>query len=203
MLPILHNTHVFTLAELLLALSIAVLTVGVVYAIYVHQVKSQIVQEDIIAMYQDVRAAWDLLVSEIRMAGYDPRGVNRDHDSLNNFDGIHAEGKELHLQADLNGNGRLTDANERIVYVFDEKTNTLRRRTGRGGRQSVVENIQSFKFELLNRQGQGARSPSEIRLVAFSITGQTAHRDKTYPENNGYRTFTLRSRVVPRNLLGS
>lgn len=200
MFPILRQTRGFTLAELLVALSMSVLTLGVVYAIYAHQVKSQIVQEDIIAMQQDVRAAWDLLTREIRMAGYDPRGVNRDHHSSNNFDGIHAEGKELHLQADLNGNGRLTDANERIVYVFDEKTRTLRRRTGRGGRQPVVENIQSFKFELLNHHGEPALSASEVRLVSFSITGQTAHRDETYPENNGYRTFTLRSRVVPRNL---
>lgn len=189
-----------TLPELMVALAISMVTLAAIYTIHVMEVKNQLVQEDVVAMQQNARAAMDLISRELRMGGYDPRGVNRDAISSNDFIGVAYHPTQLHIQSDWNGNGTPTDPNESIVYLHDPKTLTLRRRTGRGGRQPVAEHIESFTFQYLDGQGQPTMSSASIRAIEIGITARTEHPDLRYPQNNGYRTFTLNTRVTPRNL---
>ena len=142
----------------------------------------------------------DLMSRELRMAGYDPMGVNQDSRSSNDFLGVAYHPSQLHIQSDLNGNGLLTDSNETIVFLLDEATSTLRRQVGGSGRQPVAPHIQSLGIQYFDELGVGTSDSKRIRLVELTLTAQTEHLDPTYPKNNGYRTFTLRSRVVPRNL---
>ena len=194
------NQRGVTLVELLIALALGLLTVGAVYAVYLEQVKRQIVHEDVLAMQQTARAALDMMAREIRMAGYDPMGVNRDVDSSNDFHGLTYHPTELHIRTDLNGNGRPTDSKESIVYLYDNKTSTLRRKVGKGGRQPVAEHIEAFTFSYRDALGHSTTHAPSIRAVDVQVTARTAHADRQHPENEGYRTFTLRSRIVPRNL---
>ncbi len=189
-----------TLAELLVALGISTVILGAIYTVYLTQTKTQIVQEDVVGMQQEIRAALNLLVRELRMAGYDPRGVNADNDPTNDFEGIVYNPFHLHIQADLSGNGNLSEANESIQYSHDTTTLTLRRRTGRGGWQPLADQVQAFSVEYFDQDGQPTTTSAHIRTVELTITAQTAHVDPRYPKNNGRRTFTLRSRVQPRNL---
>ena len=71
----------------------------------------------------------------------------------------------------------------------------------------VFQNIQAFTFSYLNSNGalvDGSSNPApssaDIREVSVKITVRAAYPDPTYPENNGYRTLTLQSRVTPRDL---
>ena len=194
------NQRGVTLTELLIALALGLFTIGAVYAVHLNQVKRQIVQEDVLAMQQTARAALDMMTREIRMAGYDPRGVNRDADPSNDFHGISYHPTELHVQADLNGNGVLTDSKESIVYLYDDSTSTLRRKVGRGGRQPVAEDIESFTFSYRDALGHPTTHTPSIRGVDVEVTSRPSHADGQSPENGSYRTFTLRSRVTPRNL---
>ena len=194
------NQKGVTLTELLIALALGLFTVGAVYAVHLHQVKRQIVQEDVLAMQQTARAALDMMAREIRMAGYDPMGVNRDVDPSNDFHGLTDHPTELHIRADLNGNGVLTDSKESIVYLYDDATSTLRRKVGRGGRQPMAEHIEALTFSYRDALGHPTTHTPSIRAVDVQVTARTAHPDSQYPENEGYRTFTLRSRIVPRNL---
>lgn len=196
----LTNQTGVTLTELLIALALGLFTIGAVYSVYLDQVKKQIVQEDVLAMQQTARAAMDMMAREIRMAGYDPMGVNRDSVSSNDFYGLRYHPAELHVRADLNGNGVPTDSNESIVYLYDDSTSTLRRKAGRGGRQPVAEHIESFAFSYRDALGHPTTHVPSIRAVDVQVTARAAHADSQYPENEGYRTFTLRSRIVPRNL---
>jgi len=189
-----------TLTELIVALAMGLITVAAVYSVYVVHVKQQTRQEDLIAMQQNARAAMDLMTRELRMAGYDPMGLNIDHSSSNDFWGVGAHNEELHIKSDLDGNGVLTDSNESIVFLYDASTLTLRRKVGRGGRQPVAEHIRSLFFRYFDRHGTPTTNPKAIRMVELILTAQTEHPDPRYHENNGFRTFTLRSRVVPRNL---
>ena len=193
------NQRGITLTELLIALALGLFTVGAVYAVHLNQVKRQIVQEDVLAMQQTARAALDMMTREIRMAGYDPMGVNRDADPSNDFHGLSYHPTELHVRADLNGNGVTTDSNESIVYLYDDAKSTLRRKLGRSG-QPVAEDIESFTFSFRDALGHPTTHTPSIRVVDVQVTARSAHADSQYPENEGHRTFTLRSRIVPRNL---
>ena len=195
------NQRGVTLTELLIALALGLLTIAAVYGVHLNQVKRQIVQEDVLAMQQTARAALDMMAREIRMAGYDPMGVNRDAVSSNDFYGLGYHPTELHVRADLNGNGVLTDSKESIVYLYDDSTSTLRRKVGMGGRQPMAEHIETFTFSYRDALGHPTTHAPSIRAVDVQVTARAAHADSQYPENEGYRTFTLRSRIVPRNLL--
>lgn len=93
----------------------------------------------------------------------------------------------------------LTESNESILYVYDAATHTIRRNAG-GGKQPVAENMDDFTFVYLDGGGQPTVESANIRQVELVITARTARPDSRYPANQGYRTFTLRSRVTPRNL---
>ena len=196
----LTNQRGVTLTELLIALALGLFTIGAVYSVHLNQVKKQIVQEDVLAMQQTARAALDMMAREIRMAGYDPMGVNRDSVSSNDFHGLSYHPTELHVRADLNGNGVPTDSKESIVYLYDDSTSTLRRKVGKGGRQPMAEHIESFAVSYRDALGHPTTHAPSIRAVDVQITARAAHTDSQYPENEGYRTFTIRSRIVPRNL---
>lgn len=197
------NQKGVTLTELLIALALGLFTIAAVYGVHLNQVKRQIVQEDVLAMQQTARAALDMMAREIRMAGYDPMGVNRDAVSSNDFHGLSYHPTELHVRADLNGNGVLTspkNPNESIVYLYDDSTSTLRRKVGKGRRQPVAEHIKAFTFSYRDALGHPTAHAPSIRAVDVQVTAQSAHADSHYPKNGGYRTLTLRSRVVSRNL---
>ncbi len=207
-----------TLTELLVAMAVSLITIGAVYGVHLLQVRQQVVQEDVSAMQQTARAALDMMVREIRMAGYDPLGRNRDADPSNNFHGIICHPTELQIRADLNGNGTLINVgailnsdgsiavresrnpHETIVYLHDDSTFTLRRKVGQGGRQIVAEHIESLDFTCLDVLGRPTAHAPDVRAVAVQVTARAEHADNRYPEHDGYRTLTLRSRVVPRNL---
>ena len=189
----------FTLIEVLLALALSSLTIGAIYSLYVSQVKSQVVRENILDMQQQARAALDLVSRELKMAGYDPRGVNRDQLRGNNFYGVTVDSTHLIIKADLDGNGIPTNSNESIVFSHDSSTLTLRRNTG-GGRQPLGENIEAFSVKYFDGEGNPTTQSEHVRQVELSVTTRTEKSDPHYPQNGGYRNLTLHTRVTPRNL---
>lgn len=193
------NQRGVTLTELMVALVMGLATVAAVYSVHLIQVKQRILQEDVMAMQQNARAAMDLMTRELRMAGFDPMGVNRDGSVSNDFPGVDYHPTELQIKSDLNGNGLLTDSNESIVFLYDASTLTLRRKVGRG-RQPLAEHIQSLALKYFDQRGAPTTDSTNIRMIEVALTAQTEHADSQYSQNEGHRTFTLRSRVTPRNL---
>lgn len=181
-----------------MALGLSLLTVNVVYALYIQELKAQGVREQILDMQQQARVVVDLVTREIMMAGYDPRGVNRDTDLTNDFEGITYDPEKLSIKADLNGNGSISDANESIVFVYDATTHMLRRNTG-GGNQPFGEDIEAFVVDYLDQGGNPTTNSKAIRQVRISVTARTSRPDPQYAKNGGYRTVTLHSRITMRN----
>ena len=184
---------------MVLALGLSALTIGVIYQVYLSQIRARAVRESSLDMQQQARVAMDLVVRELQMAGFDPRGVNRDSLKGNDFWGVTFDSSQLTIKADLDGNGVLTDSNESIVFSHDPETMSLRRNTG-GGRQPLGENIEEFFVKYFDSEGQITTRSEDIRQVEVSITARTATADPQYPHNNGYRKITLQTRVTPRNL---
>ena len=133
------NSHGFSLIELLVAMAIfAVLMASVTMAFHTQQ-QSQVREQMVLEMQQNVRGALQLMEREIRMAGYDPTvvwgtdGVDNDgDDDIDESDeaqndlaaalGITmAQTFELRFGMDLNGDRDLGESNERIAYGFANK----------------------------------------------------------------------------------
>jgi type IV pilus assembly protein PilW len=62
----------FTLVELLVAMALSSIILGIIYATYQAQLKSQVTQQQVVEMQQNARAAMFAMEREFRLAGYDP-----------------------------------------------------------------------------------------------------------------------------------
>lgn len=181
----------FTLIELLVVLSIQGILLAAVATSFTGQITAYDLQEQLNAMQQTARAAVTLVIREARTAGYDPAGAG--------VAGLTYHPARLIIAADHNGDGDVSDANERVAYSHDAGRMRLRRDTGGGG-QPVAEDVQDFTVEHLDAAGNATTVAAEIRRVRITVTARTSKRDPRYPLNGGYRTHTLRSVVTPANL---
>jgi len=181
----------FTLIELLVVLSIQGILLAAVVTSFTGQITAYDLQEQLNGMQQTARAAMSLVIREARTAGYDP--------ARSGSAGLSYHPARLSIVADHNGDGDVSDANERVVYFHDPGRLRLKRDTGGGG-QPVAEDVQDFTVEYLDAAGNATTVAAEIRRVRITVTARTGKRDPRYPLNGGYRTHTLRSVVTPANL---
>lgn len=75
------NRHGFTLVEILVALVISSLLATAIYSFFIGQHHAYTVQDQVIEMEQNARAAMDMIRKELRMAGYHAMG----DDLINNL----------------------------------------------------------------------------------------------------------------------
>lgn len=190
----------FTLIELLIALVIASLLLAGVYDFYISQSKVHSVREEVAAMHQNARIGMALMTRELRMAGYDPSG--------NAGAGIvTATQHAIRITIDLNEDEDVLDENEDITYSLYDSGNDgdldLGRKPGGGSRDPAAENFERLELTYTLADGSTSTAPidvSQIRMIHITMTARTAKPDPTYPQNGGYRTYTLRSIITPRNL---
>lgn len=71
-----NNKKGFTLIELMIAMAISTVVMAAIYATYRSQLRSHITQQAVVEMQQNARAAMYILEREIKMAGYDPTGLD-------------------------------------------------------------------------------------------------------------------------------
>ena len=187
------NTQGFTLVELLVGMAVSLLAIGAIYSTFLNQHKSYLIQEEVAAMQQNIRAAMFHLQREIRMAGYDPTGDAGAAIEIANV-------AELKFKIDENGDGDFTgtspanDPNEQIRYALTNDANedgiadgspcNLGREIWGGGLQTVAENIDALNFVYLdgasppnvlnpNRTNVAAGNLSQIRSVEITIVART------------------------------
>ena len=199
-----------SLVELLVALGIGLAIVVAMYNVFTLQNKTFAHQEQVVEMQQNVRAAMDMMSREVRMAGYDPCGLNTDADPHNNFFGITVDGAQLQIKADLNGRTPLgndcqapyrgidASSQENVIYAYDAANKKITRAIGAGA-QSFAENVAGFSFAYLDAGGNVTASSTAVRQIRLTITGRTAKPDPAYAANGSYRTYTLTSLIAMRN----
>ena len=149
----------FTLIELLIAMAITGIVAGAIFTAFQSQQKSYLVQDQVTEMQQNLRAAMDIMVREIRMAGYDPTDNQnfgiidiQPRDIANVFDAGLTGNGAITFTVDQNKNG-ISEGNEAISYSIcdfpilagGDGINDLGRNSG-GGRQLVAENIEALGF---------------------------------------------------------
>ena len=124
------NSKGFTIVELLVAIAITGIVMAGVYSVYYAQQKSALVQEQMAAMQQNLRAALYFLEREIRIAGYNPeRTAAAGIAAMNNtniritmdlHDGADNDGDGDTDEPDEegNGDGDILDPGEDVTYLL-------------------------------------------------------------------------------------
>lgn len=171
----------FTLIELMIALAISGIVMGSIYSAYLAQQRTYLAQEQVVEMQQNIRAAMDIMVRQIRMAGYDPSGA-----AAAGF--TTAQVRQIGFTQDINGNGDTSDSGEMIDFGFSAAAvPSLGRRTGgSGGYQSIAENIQAIEFLYLDADGTVARTLDDIRFVQVSILARASRPDPSFTNTMTY-----------------
>ncbi|MBN2372361.1 PilW family protein [bacterium] len=137
-----RKTGGFTFIELLIAIFMSSVILIAIFNFYISQNRSYSVQDQVTEIQQNLRAAINMMVKEIRMAGYDPSG--------NAGAGILAASNDgIRFTMDLDMDGNTNVYNEDITYgIYTE--NGIKK-LGRmspfnASMQPLAENVEALGF---------------------------------------------------------
>ena len=181
------NTHGFTLIELLVAMVLSVIIMAGIYSTYYSQQKSYLVQEQVSAMQQNLRAAMFYMEREIRQAGCDPTRKAGAGISTANL-------ATISFTEDADGDENLTSITYSL-YTDGDGIQKLGRNTG-AGTIPVADNIDVIDFVYLDKnsadldEGGGsvvtAAGMAKIRSVQVTVVARTGIEDRTYTNTDDY-----------------
>ncbi len=188
----------FTLIELMVAIAIGMVVLAGVTTTFISQTRHYNAQEQVNEMEQNARGALDVIIRELKMAGYKPNGGT--------VTGVTYDTTQLMIEADVDGSGAIDNTNdstiERIMYAYNSTNKQITRKMGTSGTVRVLaDNITAFSFTYLQADGlTNATASSEIRQVKLDITARTAKPDPNYSPNGGYREYLVTATITPPNL---
>ncbi len=181
---------------------------GAVYGALTVQNRNVLLQEQLAEMQWNARTAMEIMMRDIRMAGYNPQG------SVGS--GIQpgitvATAQALGFVADLNGNGSTspdsTNPNENIGYaVYNTGGVSYLGRTVNGATGVIARNVESWTFSYYDRDGNllsSSPAVSTIHRIRVTLTVRTEKPDPSYTDPSladHYRRYTLSFDVFPRNI---
>ncbi len=214
----------FTLIEVMIAMTILGVVLTGVVAMFTGTGRYHTGQEMMVELAQDIRAAKNLMVDEIRSAGCNPEDMIRVGFQIDTDDRFDTDDNSIHFTRDIdNGDGDefyepdgdVGDTNENIRYyridaggnvlaAGNNTIGTLVRSTGGGG-QPVAENITDLRFQYYDSNNAliaPATMTTEavldtIRTVEVIISGQIQNPNRV---SAGNRTWTQQFRIRVRNL---
>ncbi|MFN2383092.1 MAG: PilW family protein, partial [Gemmatimonadota bacterium] len=170
MTPRLTQTRGFTLVEMLMALVVlGIMGLGLAKVFRVqHQVHAA--QNRGITATQNARAGVDMMVREMRNAGYDPR-VSADAGLTEHT------ATRVAWTADLNGDGDDADfglmADEVVAYEFQPDSSALVR-TVNGVTSRVADGISNLQFVYRDNDGNTTGSADLIEQVDVAVEYETS-----------------------------
>jgi type IV pilus assembly protein PilW len=146
----------FSLVELLITMAITMIISSGLFSLFHSQLKIYIVQGDVAATQQNLRAGMDMMVRDLRMAGFDPEKIGglgvlniTPRNIKNKYDGSVSGNGAVQISADFDEDGVL-DGSETISYsIYDSPVSSpdgnydLARNSG-AGRQLLSENIEAL-----------------------------------------------------------
>ncbi|MCG8683624.1 MAG: prepilin-type N-terminal cleavage/methylation domain-containing protein [Desulfobacterales bacterium] len=222
------NETGFTLIEMMMALVIGIMITGGAYSIYTTQQQSYYAQDQVAEMQQNLRAAFTVMVNELRMAGYDPQVTG-------NFGITSALAGRVQFTTDTDQDG-IVDANETIDIGYSttvdadgdglpnanpDPADIGIQRGGAGGFQDIAENIQAVEFLYLDENDAVTAVLADIRSIQITLLARSSGADGNYlnsstytasvpsgmnlgPYNDNFRRRIITIRLRCRNLgLGS
>ncbi len=162
----------FTLVELMVAMAISLLVIGSIYSVYRSQQKSYLVQEQVAAMQQNLRAGMTMITRDIRMAGYNPPSstlasagiaepLNNNDIAFTRWDDDDAAGKTI--QYSISGEYLVRDVG--------------------AGAQPIAENIEALDFVYLDANGVVTGAAANVRSIQVTMVARVRKPDPGYINN--------------------
>jgi len=192
------NQHGFTLIELLITLAVSGILMAGVYTAFKSQQDAYLAQDQVAEMQQNIRAGLDIMIRDIRMAGYDPDQTGNygivDDPPLSadrivfTLDNPDSPGDELELSYDLFPS----------VGVI-----SLGRSSNGGLRSAIAENIESLEFRYLDRDGVETADVNAMRAVEITMVARSRLPDRNYThpvDNDNFRRRSQTTTVRLRNM---
>ena len=182
----------FTLIELMIAMCLSLLVMAPVVSLFASLGRSYTTQEAAVEAQQDVRAAIDFMLHDLRMAGLDPLGSAGTGIEIANV-------SKIRVTSDRNLNGFLDESDDEIVtYSYDSGNNRLDQILYEGsGSEDIrilMEDVTDLTFAYLDVNSATTATLADIRSIEIVMTVQgPAGRDQTIA-----RTYT--TRVACRNM---
>lgn len=169
---------------------------GGMYSAYLAQQRIYLAQEQVAEMQQNIRAAMDMMVRHIRMAGYDPTGGAAAGITT-------ASAGQIGFTQDTNADGDTADSAEFIDFGFSAAVGDDNDRDGlpdtpatalslgcqtggAGGYQAIAENIQALEFRYLDSDGMATTTLENIRSVQVSILARAGRPDPSFTNTMNY-----------------
>jgi len=185
-------SHGFTLIELLVYIAMSTLLTASIMNVYVTNTKVSATQKDIADMFQDLRAAMNMMTTEIRRAGCDPLSTNKGRSlSSDNYLGFHddsddkynTDSNSIHFTHDgaSPSDGWAYSSNENVAYYLNPTSapSNLYRWCGISNEEYLLaRNIQSLDFKYYDSQNNiitisNDSDRAKIRVVKITIVGQS------------------------------
>lgn len=188
----------FTLVEVIIAMLVGTMVMAAVMTSFQSQHWTYVAQDEVVEMQQNARVAMDMLVRDIRSAGYDPNKLGA---------GITAAGDGTEgspLQFTREEDAVIPAGLETIAYSLFDAYDTINRNDGAvddlalqttdsggatAGRQAIAENISRLEFRYLDENGNVTATLGDIRSIQVSIMVEASQRDtKSTPPARTYTT---------------
>jgi type IV pilus assembly protein PilW len=181
----------FLSVAMFMVLLISGRVVGGLTHLFVMQPRLSEAQDVTRDLVQNARIALEVMTREIRMAGYNPTGAS--------FDGVIYAPTQLHIRADLNGNGNTDDPDEDIRYTYNAETQQIIRVdcTGQG---TLAEHIQAFTLTGLDAGGKPTTVGAHVRQLRITVTARAAAMGPQNTAPDRPETYTLTTLVNLRNV---
>jgi type IV pilus assembly protein PilW len=205
------NARGLTLIELLIALVIFALAIGGVYRVFVFQSRAYTVQDQVVEVQQGTRSAMEILLRDLRMAGYDNDGASSKVSVLNPIVvGDGSKANPIIVEFEYDDTTRYT-----VAYWVEGAPLVLKRqltRTKDDGSSTIetsdlLENVEGFNLSYgidTNDDGAveswvpaGGVGMSKVVAIRVTLTGKP---DQTNPDvKNWISPRTLNTTVSLRN----
>ena len=142
-----------TLIELVVAMFIAGIVSIAIFTAFKSQQKSYLIQDQVAEMQQNIRASMDIMVRDIRMAGYDlyygtsSAGIVSSNASALCFTMV-SDNDTIDNDNDTikDEEGELKTITYSLYDVYDDGNSGIGRKEGTGNNQPLAENIQAIGF---------------------------------------------------------
>ena len=207
--PILNKNGV-SLIELLVALVICGVVVAGAYRFFITQTRAYSVQDQVIEAQQNVRSAMEILLRDLRMAGYDDDGI---HSTVTITDPIVAplQGDSITLSYEHYDKTTLQYQKHTVAYRREMNPSRLIRQLTinevAGSPDVLLENVKDFKLTYgINTNGNGemdqwvpAEKVEKNKVMAVRVV-LSATPTPINPDVRMVSPRTLASAVTLRNL---
>jgi prepilin-type N-terminal cleavage/methylation domain-containing protein len=202
--PLKSSRGGFSLVELMIAMVIAIVSLGAIYSVFASVQKTSTSNEVTARVMQSLRTSVDFMESDIRMAGLDRFGSAAAGIEV-------ATATNLRFTADRNMNGTIdtTDLSdglqeqdlERVTYIYDAANQRLRQCLSEGAANAwdtVAENVENFSFIYFDANNNQIPFPISDNLLIRFIEVSISVRNPAGRADDVSRTIT--KRIFCRNL---